>query len=88
MGLYAGEYHWAVCRAFDAVGDTTVRDDLLRRAVGSINDTARHPVPVPFRDSFLNRNPFNRQLRAMAARSRRVSGLFRGAKDRDPEQGA
>lgn len=68
MGLYAGEYHWALCRAFDAVGDTTARDDLLRRAVTWINDTARHQVPETFRDSFLNRNPFNRQVRAMAAR--------------------
>ncbi len=68
MGLYAGEYHWALCRAFDAAGDTTARDRLVRRAVAWINDIARHHVPEAFRDSFLNRNPFNRQLRAMAAR--------------------
>ncbi|MDP1900167.1 MAG: BTAD domain-containing putative transcriptional regulator [Rubrivivax sp.] len=68
MGFCAGEYHWALCRAFDAVGDATARDALLRRAVAWINETARHQVPDAFRDSFLNRNPFNRQLRAMAAR--------------------
>jgi DNA-binding SARP family transcriptional activator len=68
MGLCTGEYHWALCRAFDAVGDAPLRDDLVRRAVAWINETARHQVPDPFRDSFLNRNPFNRQLRAMAAR--------------------
>lgn len=67
MGLYAGEYHLALYRAFDAAGDVTARDDLLRRAVAWINDIARRQVPDPFRDSFLNRNPFNRQLRAMAA---------------------
>lgn len=68
MGLCAGEYHGALCRAFDAVGDTTARDSLVQRAVASINHTARHHVPDAFRDSFLNRAPFNRQLRAMAAR--------------------
>ncbi len=66
--LYAGEYHWALCRAFDAVGDTAARDGQLQRAVAWIDDIARRQVPDAFRDSFLNRNPFNRQLRAMASR--------------------
>ncbi len=68
MNLYAGEYHWAICRAFDAAGDTAARDATLRRAEAWVDDMARRQVPEVFRDSFLNRNPFNRQLRAMASR--------------------
>jgi hypothetical protein len=66
--LYAGEYHWAQVRAFDAAGDAAERDALLARALARIADLAQHHVPDAFRDSFLNRNPFNRQLRAMASR--------------------
>lgn len=66
--LYAGEYHWALARAFDAAGDTAARDALLRHALAGIADLAQRHVPDAFRDSFLNRNPFNRQLRGMAAR--------------------
>ena len=68
MMLYAGEYHWAMVRAFEAAGDEATRRDTLRSAVARIERLARQHVPAAFRDSFLNRNPFNRDLRAAASR--------------------
>ena len=68
MMLYAGEYHWAMVRAFEAAGDEATRRDTLRSAVARIEHLTRQHVPAAFRDSFLNRNPFNRDLRAAASR--------------------
>jgi DNA-binding SARP family transcriptional activator len=68
MTLCAGEYHWALVRAFDAAGDAAALDTWLRRAVANIANVARHSVPDNFIDSFLERNPFHRELRARASR--------------------
>ena len=40
----------------------------LDQALQWVQDTARRQVPSEFRDSFLHRNPANRELLALAAR--------------------
>ena len=40
----------------------------LDQALQWVQDTARRQVPAEFRDSFLHRNPANRELLALAAR--------------------
>ena len=68
MMLQAGEYYWALACAFESAGDVQARRDILRTASQRIETQASLSVPDAFRDSFLNRNPFNRQLRAAAGR--------------------
>jgi hypothetical protein len=54
-------------KAFRAAGDSAA-DDVLRRGVDWLLRTADTQVPEAFRDSFLQRNPVNRDLLALAAR--------------------
>jgi tetratricopeptide (TPR) repeat protein len=63
--FYIGEVWLAAVEAFDAAGDTRLVE-VLRNASAWISSAAQERVPEQFRDSFLNRNPFNRELIAMA----------------------
>ncbi len=60
---------WLHCaRALHAAGDTAQAQRLLATGRAWLRRTARDHVPEPFRDSFLQRNPVNRDLLALANR--------------------
>lgn len=64
--FYLGELWLAVARVFDAVGRRAAARDLLaqgRRYLLTLHDDH---VPAQFRDSFLHRNPINRELLTLA----------------------
>lgn len=65
--LYRAEVWLAAVQALQAV-DRPAMQRTLRVAVDWVNDTARQRVPAEFRDSFLNRNPVNRELLTCATR--------------------
>ena len=65
--LYIGEVWLAAAQSLHAAHDPRLAD-VLGAATAWIARTARAQVPDEFRDSFLNRNPFNRELIAMAGR--------------------
>ena len=60
---------WLHCgRAFAAAGDHARAAQLVNEGRQWLHTTATEQVPEPFRDSFLQRNPVNRELLALAAR--------------------
>ena len=60
---------WLQCgRALVAAGDTERGVEVVSRGRDWLRSTAAEQVPEPFRDSFLQRNPINRDLLALAAR--------------------
>jgi DNA-binding SARP family transcriptional activator/tetratricopeptide (TPR) repeat protein len=60
---------WLQCgRALVAAGDTAHAAEVLSRGRAWLRATAAEQVPEPFRDSFLQRNPVNRELLALASR--------------------
>jgi len=61
------EIDWIDARVSLAVGDPGAKAG-LEAAVRRIHRIATEQVPEPFRDSFLHRNPVNRELLALAAR--------------------
>ncbi|MEO8527429.1 MAG: hypothetical protein ABI460_22050, partial [Caldimonas sp.] len=65
---YYGEAWWAASRAFDALGRRDDADAALRKGFDWVAQRALPEVPPEFRDSFLNRNPVNRDLLAESAR--------------------
>ncbi|MEP7138724.1 MAG: AAA family ATPase [Caldimonas sp.] len=65
---YFGEAWWSASRAFDALGRGDAADEALRAGFEWVAGRALPEVPPEFRDSFLNRNPVNRDLLAAAAR--------------------
>jgi tetratricopeptide (TPR) repeat protein len=65
---YRGELWLCCARAFEACGDVQRLRAVLTEAFDWIAATAEQQVPAEFRDSFLNRNPVNRDLRAWASR--------------------
>jgi len=67
---YRMEPSWHAAFALHHIGDAARAQALAADACGWIDDTARRHVPAAFRESFLNRNPVNRSLIAMAARER------------------
>ena len=66
--IYAPEYWWGLHRAFDAAGEAPAAREALARGRDWILETALPNVPAEFRDSFLHRNPLNRDLLAAARR--------------------
>jgi hypothetical protein len=61
---------WLHCgRALAAAGDIAQAGDVIARGRAWLQATATEQVPEPFRDSFLHRNPVNRELLALASRS-------------------
>ena len=65
--FYIGEVWLTAADAYHAAGDIRLVE-VLRNASAWIAAAAQRRVPEEFRDSFLNRNPFNRDLIAMAGR--------------------
>ena len=55
-------------RALAAAGDAGQAAEVLSCGRDWLHATAREQVPEPFRESFLHRNPVNRELLALAAR--------------------
>jgi DNA-binding SARP family transcriptional activator len=71
--MYRGEAWLTAYHALKAP-DPRRAEALLAAAVAWLHDTARDQVPEVFRDGFLHRNPVNRELLALAAQQRLVSG--------------
>ena len=69
ISLLPAELWLHAARAFQAAGDPRRAGELVALGRDWIRDTAREHVPEAFRDSFLNRNPVNRELLALAARA-------------------
>ena len=65
--LYRGEVWLTAVRALMRV-DQPHAEALLQTAVQWVRERAAHHVPESARDSFLHRNPFNRDLLALSAR--------------------
>jgi DNA-binding SARP family transcriptional activator len=65
--LYRGEVWLAAAQALEVTAPDE-RAQVLRTAAQWIQDTAKHRVPEEFRDSFMHRNPVNRELLALAKR--------------------
>ncbi|MEO8154464.1 MAG: AAA family ATPase [Rhizobacter sp.] len=60
---------WLNCgRALAAAGDAAHAAEVLARGHAWLHTTAAEQVPESFRDSFLHRNPVNRELLALASR--------------------
>ena len=60
---------WLHCgRALAAAGDSAHAGAVLARGSAWLRATAAEQVPEPFRDSFLQRNPVNRELITLASR--------------------
>ena len=72
--VYAGEIGQAAHQVLTLNGESG--DAVLRNTVDWIQQTARH-VPAEFRDSFMHRNPVNRDLLAAASRLGSGGGLLR-----------
>jgi DNA-binding SARP family transcriptional activator len=70
INVYRGEI-WRDAAAGLAVAAPDERDALLASAAAWIHATARERVPAEFRDSFLHRNPVNRELLTLASQRRR-----------------
>jgi DNA-binding SARP family transcriptional activator len=68
--LYPLEPWWHCARVFDALGDADTAAAVCQRALAWIDAALAHEVAPEFRDSFLHRNPVNRDLLALAARLR------------------
>lgn len=66
--LYAGERWLATVRVLYGCGRRSAAEHALREAVNWVNRIAREYVPAEFRDSFLHRNPVNRELLTLATR--------------------
>jgi tetratricopeptide (TPR) repeat protein len=65
--MYIGEVWLAAAQALE-VSAPAERAKVLFTAMQWIQDTAQHRVPEEFRDSFVHRNPANRELLALAKR--------------------
>jgi DNA-binding SARP family transcriptional activator len=63
--LYRGEVWLGAAQAMQVTAPQE-RAQVLQTASQWVRDTANHRVPEEFRDSFLHRNPFNRDLLALA----------------------
>ena len=66
--LYLPEAWWTAFRVFDAAADQAAAIDALKSAVMWINEIALPAVPDELKDSFLNRNPINREILTTASR--------------------
>ena len=66
---YAVQPRWHCVQALAAIGERSGARALSRHALDWVETTASEQVPEPFRRSFLDSNPVNRELRAYLARS-------------------
>ncbi|MCX8006137.1 MAG: hypothetical protein N2688_14475, partial [Burkholderiaceae bacterium] len=68
--LYRGELWLTAVVALRGAGRAEDAEGHLRQALGAVRRIAAEQVPPEFRDSFLNRNPVNRELLTLATRDR------------------
>jgi tetratricopeptide (TPR) repeat protein len=66
--IYRAEAWWVAAQALAAAGHTDRASVALRRGTTWVTQHALPHVPPPFIDSFLHRNPINRDLLAFASR--------------------
>jgi tetratricopeptide (TPR) repeat protein len=66
--LYAGERWLVTVRVLRAADRHDEATQALKNAVAAIEQIAREDAPPEFRDSFLHRNPVNRELLTLATR--------------------
>jgi DNA-binding SARP family transcriptional activator/tetratricopeptide (TPR) repeat protein len=66
--MYRCRVAWAAVRVHQALGQPEA-SGVLQRELAWIAQAARDHVPASFRESFLERNPVNRALRAAASRA-------------------
>jgi hypothetical protein len=59
---------WLVAARALADEDPDAQRRLIGQAARWVTETAQQRVPAEFRDSFLHRNPVNRELLALASR--------------------
>jgi uncharacterized ferritin-like protein (DUF455 family) len=71
---YRAQIWLEAVRALDET-DPDEQRRLVQRAARWVNETAQKRVPPEFRDSFLNRNPVNRELLTLASRLRPPKGI-------------
>lgn len=66
--LYRGELWLVAAQLFRALGQARETARILREATQNIRGIADEQVPPEFRESFLSRNPINRELLRLATR--------------------
>lgn len=66
--MYLPELHFVAWRILDKAGASDEAIAALKAGTDWIRGHALPQVPAPFLDSFLNRNPVNRELLAAVAR--------------------
>jgi hypothetical protein len=66
--MYRPEVHLVAWRVLMQAGAPAEAAEALKAGIDWIRSHALPHVPVPFLDSFLHRNPVNRELLAAAAR--------------------
>lgn len=66
--LYRAELWLVAARTYDAAGNEDLARRMLTEGCAWVLDVAEQHVPAPFRDSFLVRNPVNRELLELARR--------------------
>ena len=64
--MYRGELWLVAHRGYAASGDDALARRVLDEGVGSVRNVAQAHVPPEFRESFLGRNPVNRELLRLA----------------------
>jgi DNA-binding SARP family transcriptional activator/tetratricopeptide (TPR) repeat protein len=72
--MYRGELWWVAHRTFAACGDAPSARRALDEGCDWVHAVARQHVPPQFRDSFLHRNPVNRELLTLRSRAARGNG--------------
>ena len=68
MMIYAGEYFLCLAQAFASADDGVATRRTLQHALVWLEQLRREHVPSDFQTSFMERNPVNRQLLALAQR--------------------
>ena len=63
---------WHCARVFEATGAAAAAAEVVRRSKEWIEAALASEIAAEFRDSFLHRNPVNRELLGLASRTRTV----------------
>jgi DNA-binding SARP family transcriptional activator len=69
--MYRGELWLVAAQVYAAAGEPQLAERTLAEGCAWVRELAEHHVPAEFRDSFLNRNPVNRELLRLQSRSGR-----------------
>jgi tetratricopeptide (TPR) repeat protein len=66
--MYRGELWLVAARTYSSAGERSLAQQMVAEGCAWVKDVAESNVPAEFRDSFLNRNPVNRELLTLATR--------------------